>query len=75
MTSTPLMQTLREMRSKIVAGTITLDEAASQLGNDPDVGLAELGARDLLGKPSAEVEGEYRRIFETAEMEHRFLTS
>lgn len=75
MNSTPLMQTLREMRARIASGTITIDEAAAQLGDDPDVGLTELGARDLLGKPSAEVEGEYRRIFETAEMEHRFLTS
>lgn len=75
MTSIPLMQTLREMRAKIHAGTITLDEAAAQLGDDPDVGLTELGARDLLGKPSAEVEGEYRRIFENAELELRYLSS
>ena len=75
MTSTPLVQRLREMRAKIHAGAITLDEAAVRLGDDPDVGLTELGARDLLGKPSAEVEGEYRRIFESAELEHRFLSS
>jgi hypothetical protein len=75
MTSIPLVQTLREVRAKINAGTITLDEAAAQIGDDPNIGLTELGARDLLGKPSAEVKDEYRRIFETAELEHRYLTS
>lgn len=75
MTAVPLMQTLRETCAKIAAGSITLDEAAAQLGDDPDIGLTEVGARDLLSKPSAEVEREYRRIFETAELEHRYRTN
>lgn len=75
MTSIPLVQTLREMRSRINAGTITLDQAAAQLGDDPNIGLTELGARDLLGKLSDEVEGEYRMIFETARLERDWLKS
>ncbi|HLS74093.1 MAG TPA: hypothetical protein VK046_10005 [Actinomycetaceae bacterium] len=71
----PLIHVLREMRAQIHAGVITLDEAAAKLGADPDVGLTETGARDLLSRPTADVEGEYRRVFETAEIAHRYWAS
>lgn len=69
-----LIEVLREERAKIHAGTTTLAEAAAKLGADPEVGLTEAGARDLLSRPTADVEGEYRRIFETAELQLRYWT-
>ena len=55
---TALIHVLRETR----AGITTLDDASAALGADPEVGLTEAGARDLLTKPSAEVEQSYRTI-------------
>ena len=55
----PLIHHLREMRARINTGEITLDEAAAQIGADPETGLTESGARDLLSRPSAEVERDW----------------
>lgn len=75
MTAQPLIHVLRETRAQILAGATTLDEAAAVLGADPEVGLTDIGARDLLSRPTAEVDASYRRVFETAQLELDWLKS
>lgn len=55
----PLIHTIRGLRAKVAAETLTLDEAATQLVAASEMTM--VGARDILARPSADVEAHYLR--------------
>ncbi|MFI6986061.1 hypothetical protein ACIBSV_46915 [Embleya sp. NPDC050154] len=60
-----LFDQLREYRAKIASGALTPAEAAGLLASQHRI--TEVGAAEMLAKPVAEIEADYRRIRERAE--------
>lgn len=59
-----LIEQLREYRARIHSGNLSVEEATQALARDWSNDLTQAEARELLGRPVAEVEAAYVQSFE-----------